>query len=566
MNPPRPHGVSSLDGEHGQATRLAPAGFVDELGERSLSFDPISETIVETLRLRREFAESLAFDSALRARVDRVGRLSDPALAKIQSVERTDAGLLLVSKYASGRRLSELSAIDAGPGLAFDVIRRVIPALAELHQATPGSGHGALSLNRIVMTRDKRLIIVEHVLATALESLHWSRPRFNELGLVVADAVPVRLDERTDLRQLGWIVLSFLLGRSLSPADYPGLAQSLLDEALRTQSVMKTTKLGEWLGRALQLRSNGFATAEEAFAAFQEIAADPALEAAESDGALNAFPSETPATESPAPVVPIDRAKNLHAVPAPLPKRPPTPVVPTATKPATAASAVKPRRVWVSGNVTIWAFAGLLAFALAEALAIVALLIRPPLIVPARPLAENGPGGLPALTLIDGAPVEGNPATGFEPPAAPAVAPRPAPAPGPRTGSVNVIAAIDLEVLRDGAVVGSSTRPLYLPQGQYELVFANRTLGYRVTQVVNVTNGLATPVRIGIPNMLVSVNADPWADVTVDGVGYGQTPLANVSLAIGTHEFIFRHPELGERRQTVVVRADTRTLVTQNFR
>jgi hypothetical protein len=35
----------------------------------------------------------------------------------------------------------------------------------------------------------------------------------------------------------------------------------------------------------------------------------------------------------------------------------------------------------------------------------------------------------------------------------------------------------------------------------------------------------------------------------------GQTPLANLSLALGTHEIVFRHPDLGERKQTIVVTA-----------
>ena len=68
MNTPRPNGAPSDDIDYGQGARLAPAGFVDELGERSLSFDPVTETTVETLRLRREFAESVPFESALRAR------------------------------------------------------------------------------------------------------------------------------------------------------------------------------------------------------------------------------------------------------------------------------------------------------------------------------------------------------------------------------------------------------------------------------------------------------------------------------------------------------------------
>jgi hypothetical protein len=51
------------------------------------------------------------------------------------------------------------------------------------------------------------------------------------------------------------------------------------------------------------------------------------------------------------------------------------------------------------------------------------------------------------------------------------------------------------------------------------------------------------------------VNARPWADVLIDGIAAGQTPLANVALAIGPHQITFRHPELGERTERVVITA-----------
>jgi hypothetical protein len=41
--------------------------------------------------------------------------------------------------------------------------------------------------------------------------------------------------------------------------------------------------------------------------------------------------------------------------------------------------------------------------------------------------------------------------------------------------------------------------------------------------------------------------------VFVDGGLMGQTPLSNISLAIGQHQVTFRHPQLGERRQTITV-------------
>lgn len=61
------------------------------------------------------------------------------------------------------------------------------------------------------------------------------------------------------------------------------------------------------------------------------------------------------------------------------------------------------------------------------------------------------------------------------------------------------------------------------------------------------------------------MNAQPWADVWIDGRQYGETPLANLNIPIGDHEVVFRHPELGERRVTVTVRADQPTRVSASF-
>ena len=51
----------------------------------------------------------------------------------------------------------------------------------------------------------------------------------------------------------------------------------------------------------------------------------------------------------------------------------------------------------------------------------------------------------------------------------------------------------------------------------------------------------------------LSINARPWADIWIDGQSAGQTPIANIPLRVGSHEIMFRHPQLGERRQTVQV-------------
>jgi hypothetical protein len=51
----------------------------------------------------------------------------------------------------------------------------------------------------------------------------------------------------------------------------------------------------------------------------------------------------------------------------------------------------------------------------------------------------------------------------------------------------------------------------------------------------------------------LSINAQPWADVWLDGERLGVTPIGNLEIPIGSHELVFRHPEHGERRSTVSV-------------
>jgi hypothetical protein len=43
----------------------------------------------------------------------------------------------------------------------------------------------------------------------------------------------------------------------------------------------------------------------------------------------------------------------------------------------------------------------------------------------------------------------------------------------------------------------------------------------------------------------------------LDGKPIGTTPLGNISVPIGTHEIVWRHPQLGERTRTITVPART---------
>ena len=50
------------------------------------------------------------------------------------------------------------------------------------------------------------------------------------------------------------------------------------------------------------------------------------------------------------------------------------------------------------------------------------------------------------------------------------------------------------------------------------------------------------------PRGTVNINAQPWAEVWIDGKKMGETPLANLSIPLGVREIVFKHPQFGERK------------------
>lgn len=121
-------------------------------------------------------------------------------------------------------------------------------------------------------------------------------------------------------------------------------------------------------------------------------------------------------------------------------------------------------------------------------------------------------------------------------------------------GWLSVQAPFELQVLDAGEVVGSSSLSrIMLPAGRRDLELVNRTLEFHERRRIEIAPGKTAAVTIAAPRVAININARPWADVSVDGVALGQTPIANVMMAIGSRQLVFRHPELGERRQDVLV-------------
>ena len=127
---------------------------------------------------------------------------------------------------------------------------------------------------------------------------------------------------------------------------------------------------------------------------------------------------------------------------------------------------------------------------------------------------------------------------------------------GPVGGWLAISAPFDVEVVENRDVIGASgaTR-IMVAAGRHDLVLSNASLGYQETRKVDVNAGQTTAIRVDAPKAALSVNARPWAEILIDGVNVGQTPIANVQVSIGSRELTFRHPQLGERKQNVVITA-----------
>ena len=138
---------------------------------------------------------------------------------------------------------------------------------------------------------------------------------------------------------------------------------------------------------------------------------------------------------------------------------------------------------------------------------------------------------------------------------------------GVSSGWLSATTDTPLQIFEGGKLIGSTESDrIMLPVGDHSFEFANDSLGFRVTRAVKIVAGQTANVAVQLPRAPMSVNAVPWAQVWIDGQPLGETPIGNVMQTIGSHQLIFRHPELGERRVTAVVTLNQTTRVAIDMR
>ena len=254
--------------------------FQDGLGERRRISDVSGADTIEQLCLRSELTAIPSFEFALRERASRLASFRHVYFGRVRSVDRlTDPSstLAIVSDSIKGVRLANLLAASERRPMTLDIsasvhlIRQLVAAVAMLHENYRDVAHGALGPERIIVTPNARIVIVEYVLGAALEQLHFSQERYwKELRIALPPSTGLpRFDHRADVTQVGLVALSMILGRLLHEDEYPSRVADVLAGAWAISSKGELEplppRLRQWIGRALQLEPHhSFATALEA--------------------------------------------------------------------------------------------------------------------------------------------------------------------------------------------------------------------------------------------------------------------------------------------------------------
>jgi hypothetical protein len=273
--------------------------FADGLGERVVAIDAPSGDLLQILRVRPQLLTVPSFEFALRERAARLANFRHAYYARVRRIDRHPGGLAIVSDHVEGVRLSDILRVAHTRGLHLDLnsalclLRQLVPSLALLHENARDVAHGLLAPERLIVTPRARLVVVEHVLGSAVEQLQFKRERlWQELRVAVpASAGPTRFDRRADVTAIGLIALALVLGRPLNDDDYPHRAGTLLGQARARGAGGDQQPLPEglhiWIARALQLDGRqGFTSATDAQIALEDaltedsgfIAAPVALE------------------------------------------------------------------------------------------------------------------------------------------------------------------------------------------------------------------------------------------------------------------------------------------------
>jgi len=525
-----------------------------------------SDGPLDVLVLRDTFASIPSFEFLIRERINRLAHIRSDSFARVLDLEHVPDGakLAIVSKAIPGVRLSRMLAVAEQNLLPLDIetalylVQQLLSAMAELHGDAPDACHGTLAAERVVVTPDGNLVIVEHVLGAALGQLRHSPERYwKELRIALPMAVTApQLDRRADVAQIGMIALALVLGRPITDDEYPEKISSLANGTFGLGGSFEPIPewLRNWLSQALSLEpTRWFASCVEARDAF-----DVGLKAAgiaPSAEKLDAFPREYGLVDRPTPVTGPTLVTTAPPSAAPAPVQPKSTSAATPTVPAASGVAEKEKekekkekgstfasespRFGATSSATTrdeesdmptthrspWATA-----------AGESTINRPRIIAAAVVVVALMSGGVFAARRYFSAPATTVPTTG--------------------TVVVNTDPA-GAAVVIDGEAHGATPVTATLKAGPHTIELSSKD-GVRRTMTVNVTANQQLSQFIEMPKAAagtgdLQVRTDPpGARVVVDGQTRGTSPVTVKDLAPGSHVVVLSN-DLGSVNEDVTI-------------
>jgi PEGA domain-containing protein len=569
--------------------------FTDGLGDRVVAVDAATGDLLQILRVRPQLIAVPSFEFALRERAARLANFRHAYYGRVRRIDRHPSGLAIVSDHVEGVRLSDMLRVSAERGIPIDLnaglclLRQLVPSVALLHENARDVAHGLLAPERLIVTPRARVIIVEHVLGSAVEQLQYSRERLWH-DLRVAAPVSVgspRFDHRADVTGIGLVALALVLGRPIADDEYPHRLGALLNSARARAAGIEDQPLPDalhnWIARALHLDVKpGFQSATEAQTALEDALIDdsgfvPAPVALETFlsryGTLMLEPSMPvppapvapppiaivspviPAVQ-PEPVAPAARVPEpiaasivarkaepeLEPEPAPVPEPIPTPIaVRTPTPTPTPTPAPVPVRLPVPRDLTE--------------------LLRdleppvpaaPPKVLPQPALHGRGASRWRRIALVGLAVValgEG----GFI--AARGMRKAPPPKPGTLSMQTN---PPGVAVFVDGVAHGNTPARVTLEAGAHIIELRGRgvprVIPVTVTAGAEVSQYLELPETPSLGSLLVQ-SEPAGARVSIDGADHGRAPVSVADLTPGEHEVVLQADGGPAVRQRVLIQA-----------
>jgi hypothetical protein len=129
------------------------------------------------------------------------------------------------------------------------------------------------------------------------------------------------------------------------------------------------------------------------------------------------------------------------------------------------------------------------------------------------------------------------------------------------SGWVAVYSPFDLTVTEGGrALLMDDRHQIMLSPGRHVLRLVNRTLAYDAVRQVDLKPGEVATLTVTPPPSTITVTATEAAEVWIDGVRIGETPVNAVSVPLGTHDLLVKRAAGGERKITATVTVNPYTL------